>query len=105
MHKGVGCHRVALSDLIRGNELRVSINRAERPNVAPRRIVFGLKVFLLLLDESPKLVNLNVPAIKAAHLLIHDAGATLTDADAQTHDCVAVNIGHTLNLPDSHSFG
>ena len=51
---------VALANLERGNELGFGVNRAERPDIAKRRIVVNLAVFFLLADESPKLIKLQV---------------------------------------------
>ncbi len=64
---------VALAYLERGNELGFGVNRAERPDIAQRRIVVNLAlatlkdstqlaVLFLLADKSPEFVKLQVIA-------------------------------------------
>ena len=59
---------VALAYFERGNELGFCVNRAERPNIAFGRIVFGHDVFLFLTDESPYFIELQEVALQIAHL-------------------------------------
>src|SRR5712692_9925902 len=61
-HKSVRGYMVALAYFERGNEFGFSVNRAECPNVAFGRIVVKGCVTLLLSDESPHFVKLDMLA-------------------------------------------
>jgi len=47
---------------------------------------------------------LNIGAWEVAHFLIHDALASLTDPDPETHYCVPVNAGHPFNGAGAGTF-
>ncbi len=55
---------------------------------------------LLLADVRPNFVNLDPLARQVPHLLVGERSAAVPDLDHQTHDRVAVGIGHALRGAD-----
>ena len=58
----------------------------------------------MLSDVAPNLIDLNALAGKAAHLLIHDAVATLADFNPKPHDRVAVSFAHPFGRANRIAF-
>ena len=98
-------HVAFAGNLTRGNEFSLCVNRAVRRNVAVARIVILAEVGHLFADVSPHLVQFDPVASELAHLLIQQRRATLTDANTQAHDRVTMNSGHSLNRPNTRTFG
>src|SRR6266487_264153 len=87
------------------DDLGVSINRAERPNIAILRIIVYPQMPLFFADESPHLIELQIAAGQIAHLGIQQSSASLPHAHAKPHDRIAVNARHALNRANAGTFG
>jgi hypothetical protein len=87
----------ALTDAIGRNQLRVGIDRHERPLIAkPLPIIAPLKMRLLLSHEGPDFIALNAPTIEVAHLVISQFRTAGPDFDHEAHNRVAVRVGHAF---------
>src|SRR5205823_3904936 len=68
-HEGVGVLAAAVAALPGGDELRVRVDRGERPHVAVSEGVSVLlgNVLFLRVAESPNLIDLEALAVEVAH--------------------------------------
>ena len=98
-NKHFGVVGVTLADDERQNQLGIRVQRDERPDIAVA--AGGFCAVALCANESPNLVNLNVGAIQAAHFLVLDFRAGVTDANAKPHDGITMNTGDALNSTDA----
>ena len=62
--------QIALAHLERGDQLRVGVNRAERPNVANLGLSSGRDMPFFLADESPHFIELQMLAGQIPHLAV-----------------------------------
>lgn len=86
------------------NELRIGVQCNKRSRITNTvRVVLFRHVLLLLSDVAPYLINLQLLARKIAQLLIHHFLTSIPDANAEPHNCVAMNIGDTLYRADGRT--
>ena len=77
-----------------GAKLRFLINGGPQvhvANIVALGFLFDRQPGLLLQDEGPNLVNLNVVQVQALELPVHELGAPGAERDHQVHDRRAVN--------------
>ena len=90
-----------LSDAVGWDQLSFGVDRNKGPLVAKAMpIIAGLQVHLLLANIGPDFVALNAMAIEVAHLVVGKCGAAGSDLHQQTHDRVAMRVGHSFGRTD-----
>lgn len=95
---------VALTDEIGGDELRVGVERDERPDVTDAALAakLGGHVALLRVDERPNLIDFEALAFEVTHGLVFVGAACGSEVEEELGDSVLRDAGHAAGRPTSH---
>jgi len=93
----LGTLHSAFADMKRSNKFGFRVHSNEDPLVANRiRIGVTANLALLLLNKSPNLVALNIPAMQITHLAVQPTRATVADYFKQSQNCVPIQSSESF---------
>jgi len=98
INEDCGIVPIPASDVKTGNEFRVSVERNESIGVSKLSTVCKLRcAFLFHAHERLQFIQLEPLAVEVPHFAIHQVSATISDANHEAHDRIAMDSGHPLD--------
>src|SRR5579871_4164979 len=102
--KSVRTLSCALANKERRNEFGFFVNGYKHPLISDLRIFAAACASAFLLNEGPDFVNLQIPGLESAHLVVHQFRAALASHQQQAHDGIPIQSSEPLSTADRAAF-